>query len=327
MTADGRSSSSTLVATMIVIRDGESVTANLRGAAVTIGLFDGVHRGHVALLDEVRRTAARLGVPCGVVTFDRHPATVVRPESAPRLLTTLRQRIELLADQGMDFVRVLTFDEELSLQSAGDFAESTLARELGVTAVVVGRDFHFGLRRRGDVGALGEMGDAMGFSVVVLPLHQAPSGEPITSSLIRRRLASGDVEEAAELLGRDYELRGVVERGDQRGRLLGYPTANVAVGGDIMLPADGVYAGRFLTRGGMDWPAAISIGRRPTFYEEAGLLLVEAFLIDFSGDLYGQRAAVRVTRFVRGQERFESAEALIAAMDRDLVTIRRIEGL
>lgn len=311
---------------MLVIHDGEAIPASVRGAAVTIGVFDGVHRGHVALFQELDRAASKCGGRRGVVTFDRHPATIVRPDSAPRVLTTLRQRLELFDAQGIDFVRVLTFDEDFSLRSAGEFATGVLCEELHVCAVVVGQGFHFGLRRRGDVGSLGEIADTMGFSLVVVPLLET-SGEPVSSSMIRASLAAGDVERAAVLLGRDYEVRGVVERGDQRGRTLGYPTANVAVGGDVMLPADGVYAGRYLTPDGTDWPAAISVGRRPTFYEDAGLLLVEAFLIDFSGDLYGQRAAVRVTRFVRGQERFESAEALIAAMDRDLVAIREIEGV
>jgi riboflavin kinase/FMN adenylyltransferase len=313
---------------MLVIHDGEAVPASARGGAVTIGVFDGVHRGHQALLGEVRDTAKALGSPCGVITFDRHPATVVRPESAPRLLTTLRHRLELFADAGVDFVRVLTFDEERSLQSAGDFAASVLVDELAVSAVVIGEGFHFGLRRRGDVGALGEIADRYGIALVAVPpLADAESGQPLSSSLIRAALAAGDVERAAELLARPYEVRGVVETGDRRGRLLGYPTANVAVGGDVMLPADGVYAGRYVFPDGTDWPAAISIGRRPTFYEENGLLLVEAFLIDFDDDLYGQRAGVRLTRYVRGQERFDSAEALTAQMHKDLVIIRSIEGV
>ncbi|HEY6378284.1 MAG TPA: bifunctional riboflavin kinase/FAD synthetase [Candidatus Dormibacteraeota bacterium] len=313
---------------MLVIHDGEAVPETARGAAVTIGVFDGVHRGHQALLAQVRETAAALDAPCGVITFDRHPATVVRPESAPRLLTTLRHRLELFAAAGVDFVRVLTFDEERSLQSAGDFAGSVLVEELAVGAVVIGEGFHFGLRRRGDVGALGEIADRYGIALVAVPpLADTASGQPLSSSLVRAALAAGDVERATELLARPYEVRGVVETGDRRGRLLGYPTANVAVGGDVMLPGDGVYAGRYVFPDGTDWPAAISIGRRPTFYEVNGLLLVEAFLIDFDDDLYGQRAGVRLTRYIRSQERFDSAEALTAQMDNDLVIIRSIEGV
>jgi riboflavin kinase/FMN adenylyltransferase len=316
------------VARVQVIHDGEAVPASVRRAAVTIGVFDGVHRGHQALLARLRETAEARGAACGVVTFDRHPATVVRPETAPRLLTTLRHRLELFAAQGVDFVRVLTFDEERSLQSAGDFASSVLVDELGVGSLVIGEGFHFGRLRHGDVGALGEIADRYGMSLVAVPpLVDERSGQPLSSSLVRSALAAGDVEQAADLLARDYEVRGVVEPGDRRGRLLGYPTANVAVGGDVMLPADGVYAGRYVFPDGTDWPAAISIGRRPTFYEENGLLLVEAFLIDFDDDLYGQRAGVRLTRFIRGQERFESGEALTAQMDRDLVEIRSIEGV
>ena len=310
---------------VIVLRDGDAVPPQARGAAVAVGVFDGVHRGHQALLGALRATAQRSGISAGVVTFDRHPAVVVRPDSAPRLLTSLRHRLQLFEEQGVDFVRVLTFDEELSLQSAGDFAATTLVGELAARAVVVGEGFHFGLHRRGDVGTLGEIADSAGMSLVVVPLLHPGDDRAISSTMVRQALAAGDVEGAAAMLGRPHEVRGVVEQGDQRGRTLGYPTANVAVGGDIMLPADGVYAGRYVFPDGADWPAAISIGRRPTFYAESGLLLVEAHLIDFDGDLYGQRAGVRLTRYVRGQERFDSAEALIVQMDRDVAAIREIE--
>lgn len=309
---------------MEVIRDGDPLPRSLRGAAVTVGVFDGVHRGHQAVLARLAEVAAERGVPRGVVTFDRNPASIVRPDSAPRVLTTARHRLELFEAAGLDFVRLVTFDEDRSLQSAGSFASEVLSGELGVRAVVVGSDFHFGLRRQGDVGSLGEIGDQQGFELIVLPALEAEDGGIVTSALVRQSLAAGDVRSASALLGRPYEVRGVVERGDQRGRTLGYPTANVAVGGDVMLPADGVYAGRYVHAGGAETAAAISIGRRPTFYREAGLLLVEAHLLDFTGDLYGQRAAVMVTDFVRGQERFDSAEELIEAMDRDLAAIRAL---
>ncbi len=310
---------------MQVIRDGDALPSRLRGAAVAIGVFDGMHRGHAGVLARLGELAEERGAPRGVVTFDRNPASVVRPDTAPRVLTTLRQRLELFEAAGLDYARVITFDEDRSLQSAGAFATEVLSDELGVRCVTVGRDFHFGMHRQGDIGSLGEIADQLGFELVLVPAVEADSGGPISSSLIRGRLAAGAVEEAAALLGRPHEVRGVVERGDQRGRTLGYPTANVAVGGDVLLPADGVYAGRYLLPDGTDWPAAISIGRRPTFYTENGLLLVEAYLVDFAGDLYGQRARVRVTRFVRGQERFDSAADLIEAMHRDVAIIRGIE--
>jgi riboflavin kinase/FMN adenylyltransferase len=171
------------------------------------------------------------------------------------------------------------------------------------------------------------MAGSSGFDLEVVPLVAVDgAGASVSSSAIRERLAAGDPQAAAQLLGRPYEVRGIVEQGDRRGRTLGYPTANVAVGGDVMLPADGVYAGSYRLPDGTEWPAAVSVGRRPTFYEDNGLLLVEAFLLDFDGELYGQRTAVRFTDFVRGQERFDSAADLIAQMDLDVAEIRRVIG-
>lgn len=310
---------------LVVIRDDVAVPGDCRGGVVGIGLFDGVHLGHQELIQRVRGLADAQRLPCGLVTFDRHPATVVRPDSAPRVLTTLRQRLELFASLGVDFVRVVSFDEARSLQSPMDFAATVLRDQVAATAVVVGEAFHFGLRRAGDAGSLAEAGRSMGFSLVVVPLAGAgTAGSAVSSSAVRALLAAGDVGAAAALMGRPHEIRGIVERGDQRGRLLGFPTANVAVGGDVMLPRDGVYAACYVTADGIERPAAVSIGRRPTFYESNGLLLVEAYLLDFDGDLYGQTAAVRTTHHVRGQERFASADELVAQMSRDVAAIRTL---
>lgn len=308
---------------LAVIRDETMMPADCLGAAVGIGLFDGVHRGHQVLIERTRELAQRRTVPCGLVTFDRHPAAVVRPDSAPRVLTTLRQRLELFELLGVDFVRVVTFDEDRSLQAPNDFVSILLHDELAASTVVVGEGFHFGLRRAGDSTSLAAAAAAMGFELVVVPLVRAKAAAPpISSSQVRMLLATGDMRGAARLLGRPYEVCGIVEHGDQRGRALGFPTANVAIAGDVMLPADGVYAGRYVTPDGQARPAAVSIGRRPTFYQDNALLLVEAFLLDFDGDLYGQQAAVRVTDFVRGQERFASADELVAQMNRDVAVIR-----
>jgi riboflavin kinase/FMN adenylyltransferase len=297
------------------------------GTAVTIGAYDGVHRGHQAVLAEVRRLADARGLPTVVVTFDRHPAAIVRPESAPKLLTDLDQKLEVLAATGhVDYTVVLTFDEQRAAQEAPAFVEELLGDRLGARLVVVGEDFHFGRGRRGTVELLRTMGAALGFDVVGLRLVTIPEVEgPVSSTAVRRRLAEGDVAGAATLLGRPYELRGVVVRGDGRGgRQLGFPTANVAVAADILLPADGIYAGWYERPGGHVRPAAVSVGRRPTFYDAAESSLVEAYLLDFDGDLYGEAARVRFVDRLRGEERFESVEALVAQMALDVDAARKL---
>ena len=211
------------------------------GSVVTIGAYDGVHLGHRAVIDEVRARASTLGVPTAVVTFDRHPAAVVRPTSAPRLLTDTDQKLELLADAGVDYTLVLHFDEERSHESAEDFVNEVLAGCLRARLVVVGEDFHFGRNRGGNVELLRRMGPNLGFEVEGLTLVPVPGVEgPVSSTAIRRTLVEGDVVTAARLLGRPHEVRGAVERGDGRGgNVLGFPTANVAVPNEIQLPADG----------------------------------------------------------------------------------------
>ena len=298
------------------------------GSVVTIGAYDGVHLGHRAVIDEVRARASTLGVPTAVVTFDRHPAAVVRPTSAPRLLTDTDQKLELLADAGVDYTLVLHFDEERSHESAEDFVNEVLAGCLRARLVVVGEDFHFGRNRGGNVELLRRMGPNLGLEVEGLTLVPVPGVEgPVSSTAIRRTLVEGDVVTAARLLGRPHEVRGAVERGDGRGgNVLGFPTANVAVPNEIQLPADGIYAGWYERPDGSTHAAAISIGRRPTFYPEGGPLMVEAYLLDFDGDLYGERAAVRFASRLRGEERFESADALVAQMNKDVEAARAALG-
>ena len=297
------------------------------GRAVTIGAFDGVHLGHQAVLRLVRELARARGLSATVLTFDRHPAEVVRPGSAPKLLTTLDQKLELLEATGsVDECVVLPFDETRSKEPAEQFVEELLASALRARRVVVGADFHFGYRRHGDVPLLQRMGAELGFETIGLGLVAAPDGDagiPYSSTRIRELLTAGDVEGAAAALGRPHEVRGPVEHGDARGRELGFPTANVSVPERICLPADGVYAGTFAGTDGVDRPAAISLGRRPTFYADAGLLLLEAHVLDFDGDLYGQAARVRFTRRIRPQERFDDVDALVARMHRDVEEARR----
>jgi riboflavin kinase/FMN adenylyltransferase len=291
---------------------------------LTIGAYDGVHLGHQAVIAQVRRLAAERGTRSAVVTFDRHPATVVRPESAPRLLTDLDQKLELLAATGIDAAVVVHFDAQRSTESAEHFVEHVLVGCLGVRAVVVGEDFHFGHHRRGNVSLLRSMGERHGFEVDGLRLVPRIDGvdEPVSSTAIRRALAGGQVEVAARLLGRPFEARGSVVRGDQRGRLLGFPTANVEVPTEIALPADGVYAGFYERPDGSVHPCAINLGRRPTFYEHADHSLLEAHLLDFHGDLYGERAKVRFIAFLRSERKFDGIEALVAQLRHDVEAAR-----
>lgn len=295
------------------------------GTVVTIGVYDGVHLGHQALIRRVRRMAQELEAATAVVTFDRHPATVVRPESAPRLLTDLDQRLELLAAQELDYALVLRFDQSRAAESAEDFVREVLVDCLRARAVVVGHDFHFGHRRGGNVALLQEMGAELGFDVLGVNLvSDGTTAAAVSSTRIRQALAAGDVVEAARLLGRPHEVRGTVARGDSRGRQLGFPTANVALGEDILLPGDGIYAGWYERPSGQVHPAAISIGRRPTFYPEARLSLLEAYLLDFDDDLYGEAARIRFRARLRDEIKFDSVRDLVGQMALDVDAARSV---
>ena len=301
---------------MEVLRDVDACDPG-EGSVVTIGAYDGVHLGHQTVIAEVRRRAAVAGLASAVVTFDRHPAAVVRPESAPRLLTDLEQKLELLSATGIDRCLVIAFDEARSQEPAEDFVRSVLVGCLGARSVVVGEDFHFGHQRKGNVELLTEMGRQLGFDVDGVALvgasgQPAPAGERASSTAIRHALVQGDLPAAERMLGRHYEVRGIVAHGDKRGRELGFPTANVSVPGDILLPADGIYAGWLRRADGSTLPAALSLGRRPTFYIEAHASLLEAHALDFSGDLYDEHVRVTFVERLRGEERFERVEDLIA---------------
>jgi riboflavin kinase/FMN adenylyltransferase len=314
---------------MDVVTDTARCPTPPQGCAVTIGAYDGVHRGHRAVVATVQRLAAERDLATAVVTFDRHPASVVRPESAPRLLTDLEQKLELLAETGLDHAVVLHFDEERSKESAEDFVNEVLVGCLNTKLIVVGEDFHFGHHRRGNVELLRVLGADLGFEVWPLRLVDV-DGEPtadederVSSTAIRRALEAGDLARANRMLGRAYEVRGVVEHGDERGRTWGFPTANVAVPEEIMLPADGIYASWYQRPTGEVLPAAVSLGRRPTIYEDQPYRLLEAHLLDFDGDLYGERAEVRFHTRLRGEERFDSVDELVAQIRDDCDNARR----
>ncbi len=302
----------------------------LPGSAVTIGAYDGVHLGHRAVISAVRSQAASHGLATTVVTFDRHPASVVRPESAPKLLTDLPQRLELLEEAGVDVALVVPFDEQRALEPPDAFVREVLAGCARARLVVVGFDFHFGHRRQGNPALLEEMGSELGFEVAVVEMvgmdgEPAHGGPRVSSTAIREALALGDLASANEMLGRAHEVRGTVERGDGRGGAeLGFPTANVEVPGDICMPANGIYAGWYVTPGGTAHASAISLGRRPTFYEQAQSSLLEAHLLDFEGSLYGQPARVQFVRRLRDELKFDSVDALVAQIELDCEEARKV---
>ena len=318
---------------MEVITGGDPCPHLDGGVAATIGFFDGVHRGHQGLIEVARKVAGDLGSRVAAVTFDRHPAAVVRPESAPLLLTDLDQRLERLEDAGVDLALVLTFDEARARESAEDFVTEVLVGCLAARAVVVGADFHFGHRRRGNVALLAAMGAEHGFEVHGIDLTgrgfagAAAPGRPVSSTAIRAALAEGDVAAATALLGRPHEVRGVVERGDHRGGSeLGYPTANVAVPPGIQLPAAGIYAGWYVRPDGQRHPAAIPLGWHPTLAPTLTVPRLEAHLLDFEGDLYGEVARVSFVARVRDEVRFESVDALVDQIAADVVASRELLG-
>ena len=316
---------------MQVVTDLEGYTPDPNGAVVTIGAYDGVHLGHQAVLRLVREGATARDYAAVCLTFDRHPAEVVRPESAPCLLTTLEQKLELLAATGyLDTAAVLTFDEARSHEPAEEFVETVLVAGLNAKRVVVGADFHFGYRRHGTVRLLEQMGAELGFEVVglgLIPIVGDRGGTPYSSTEIRRLLAEGAVGAAAAMLGRPprpYEVRGVVVRGDGRGRELNFPTANVTPPDRTCLPADGIYAGIFVAEDGVERIGAISLGRRPTFYTDADHSLLEVHVLDFDGDLYDQAVKVRFVERLRGEDRFDSVDALVAQIARDVDACRAL---
>ncbi len=299
-----------------------AVPDGLGPAVVTVGMFDGVHRGHRALLDRVAAEAPARSLPAAAVTFDRHPLAVLRPGTEPPLLTTLDRKVELLGQAGITTVLVLEFTRELSQVPAETFAAEVLFDALAARAVVVGENFRFGHKAAGDPDLLADLGRPRGVEVVAVPLH-ADGDQVVSSTRVRAELAAGDVAAAAASLGRPYAVEGTVVVGDRRGRpLLGIPTANLAVPEGIALPADGVYAGHLTDQAdGITRPAAISVGTNPQFGTERR---VEAHVLDFDGDLYGHRMSVDFTHHLRGQAVFVTTDELIAQMHADIDQARRL---
>jgi riboflavin kinase / FMN adenylyltransferase len=295
-----------------------------RPSVVTVGTFDGVHRGHWQVLQEIGRRARAVGGRSILVTFHPHPLRVVRPEHAPPLLTTLAEKREVLAESGLEYVVFLPFTRTLQRYPARRFVEEILIRRIGMDELVIGYDHGFGRDREGGVDTLREIGRELGFAVDVVEAF-AEGGEPVSSSRIRRLLAEGDAAGAARLLGRPYRLEGVVVRGERKGRELGFPTANIEIGDpEKMLPLEGIYAARGWVRGERV-PGLLHLGPRPTFPGFAPT--VELYLMDWSGDVYGDHVRVEVVERIRGILPFTSSAALVEAMRADERAGRRILGV
>lgn len=308
---------------MIICDNRQPVPAGLRGAILALGNFDGFHAGHQAVVGEAIGWAKAEGRPAIVATFDPHPVRHFRPETPPFRLTSLDQRARLFAAAGADAMLVFHFDAALSELDAQMFITQQLVEQIGAAGVVTGEDFTFGARRSGNVAVLREIGATMGIaSRAVGPVTDA-SGEVISSSRVRDALMVGDCATVTRLLTRPYAISGTVIDGDKRGRTIGYPTANMTLG-DYQRPAYGVYAVRVRLPDGSIVNGAANIGVRPMF--DPPVELLETFLLDWSGDLYGQTIEVSLIERLRGEARFDGLDALITQMDADIAATRQILG-
>lgn len=309
-----------------IITNPDDVSSINGAHAVTIGAYDGVHRGHLSVIRQAQAIADRNNAKSAVVTFEPHPAYVLRPENAPALLTDLEHKLELLEAAGVETVVVVPFDQARSAETPEEFAQSILVHCLQAKAVVVGSDFHFGANRAGNVEVLAMLGKELGFDVEGIDLLRRDDGriESVSSTAVRRALAGGEIRTANGLLGRNHELRGIVVEGDQRGRTIGFPTANVAVKPEMAMPADAVYAAWYIHPDGERRAAAVNVGKRPTFYQDAEHSLVEAHVIDFEGELYGEQARVEFVELIRSEQRFDGIDALKAQLELDIERARTI---
>jgi riboflavin kinase / FMN adenylyltransferase len=292
-------------------------------SVVSIGFFDGVHRGHQSIISRAVRKAEATQVRSVVVTFDRHPMEVIKPGSQPKLLQTLARRARTLADQQVDLVVVMPFDDTLRHLLPEEFVDHVLVEPLHAEHVVVGSNFRFGHKAAGDVALLGDVGPSRGFTSEGVTLLEM-DGVVISSTEIRRAVDEGDVERAARFLGRPHDVDGVVVRGDRRGTSIGFPTANLQVSRRLAVPGRGVYTGMFHLADGTAHPCVTNVGTNPTFGGHE--LRIEAHLLDFDGDLYGVSAAVDFRHRLRGEQRFDSVDALVSQIAADADRARRLLG-
>lgn len=301
-------------------RGYEAAPGGLGRTVVTIGVFDGVHRGHQEIIGYTVKRARDLGIESVVVTFDPHPAEVVRPGSHPTVLTSPTRKAELIEELGADVLCVIPFTPDFSRLPAEEFAHDVLVEHLHAAVVVVGDNFRFGYRAQGDVELLTRLGRTFGYAVQGAPLVSADD-VVFSSTYIRACVDAGDVRAAAAALGRPHRIEGVVVRGDQRGRQLGFPTANLLCEARAAIPADGVYAAWLVRRGRRDM-AAVSIGTNPTFSGRERR--VEAFVLDFDEDLYGERVSLDFVAHLREMRRYDAVEPLIAQITQDVADTRDI---
>jgi riboflavin kinase / FMN adenylyltransferase len=307
----------------------ESVPTGWGHCVVTIGVFDGIHRGHQSIVGEAVRLASERGVPSVLLTFVPHPSEVVRPGSHPAVLTTIVRRAELVEELGVDVFCPLPFTLEFSRMAPDEFIHEALVDRLHASAVVVGENFRFGHKAAGDVALLTRLGQTFGFTTDGVPLL-TEDDTVLSATFVRSCVTAGDMRTATKLLGRPHRVDGLVERGDQRGRALGFPTANLRTEQWTAVPADGVYAGRVVrldewgrtVPGGELGIAAISVGTNPTF--EVRQRRVEAYVLDFDGDLYGSTLGIEFVERLRGMERYDSVAALVTQMQVDVGQTRAI---
>jgi riboflavin kinase/FMN adenylyltransferase len=290
------------------------------GTAVTIGVFDGVHLGHQSLLSRLKEIAGRRGLSSVVLTFRNHPASVLRAGFEPRYLTVPRERVHLLQGTGVHLVVQATFDAALSRLGARTFA-GLLRDTLDMRVLAAGPDFAMGRNRQGSIAVLRGIGMELGFDVEVVEPLLGPGGEAVRSTAVRSAVSSGDMERASAMLGRSYSITGTVVHGDGRGGPLGFPTANLHMPAESLAPRDGIYA-CWVEIDGSRYMAAASIGERPTF-PGAGRS-IEAFVMDFDGDLYGRELRLELVRRLRDEEKFDSVEQLRLQVDRDVAETRRL---
>lgn len=313
---------------MIVFRDPSEVPDDFGPTVVAIGKFDGVHAGHRAVIERLKQQAAATGARAVAVTFDRNPLAVLRPDRCPENVVTVERKLELLGELELDATLVLTFDAELAARSGEDFVDDILVSSLKVATVLVGDDFRFGRGGAGTPSLLAEMGPGRGFTVeVVDDVYLPGSDRRVSSTWIRELLMAGEVSAAAEVLGRNPDVRGEVVHGLKRGRELGFPTANLSTITDAFVPADGVYAGWLVDHDtGVRHRAAISVGTNPTF-DDVLVRQVEAHVIDETGlDLYGHDVTVEFVERLRGMVAFEGIEKLKLQMAQDVTDARQVLG-
>ena len=296
------------------------------GVAATIGTFDGLHLGHRMLIARAIEKAAELGAESAVITWDRHPAATLRPDKMPPLLASQERKVELIGEMGVDLLVVLPFDAELSHLSPEDFAHEVLGSGLAARHVYVGHDWRFGHKAAGDVPLLKELGARLGFEVEGVGLQEV-ADTAVSSSRVRRAVQDGDMATARELLGRPFDVDGQVVRGAARGKDLGFPTANLDVDPHLARPPIGIYAG-VAHVGGVTRPAAISVGVNPTFGGERGSspVNIEAYLLDFSDEIYGETLRLEFWERLRDEQRFDSVDALVAQIQADVDETRRVIG-